>query len=158
MGMIMSSDLPADPGTYLLLLRSYTGGVVRIGALGELRLCEGYYVYVGSARGAGGLRTRVARHLRGVSRPHWHIDYLRQRSEPAAVWFRTGRVRCEHQWARLLALVPVLDPALPRFGASDCRCGTHLYFSPAPPSLQSLRDWLSDHRVTMASRGCPVPT
>jgi Uri superfamily endonuclease len=153
----MSSDLPADPGTYLLLLRSRNGGAVRIGALGELRLCDGYYVYVGSARGPGGLRGRVARHLRGVSRPHWHIDYLRRRSEPAAVWFRTGRVRREHRWARLLASVPMLDPALPRFGASDCRCRTHLYYSPAPPSLQCLREWLSDHRVT-TGRGGLLPT
>jgi Uri superfamily endonuclease len=64
-------------GTYAIVLRSQTLGPVRIGKLGTLRLQEGFYIYVGSAFGPGGLQARIQHHLQRARRPHWHIDYLR---------------------------------------------------------------------------------
>ena len=72
--------LVANPGTYALLISSATDQLIRIGRLGTLRLKPGYYMYVGSALGSGGVRGRLAHHMRPAERPHWHIDYLRKKT------------------------------------------------------------------------------
>ncbi|MGE5336851.1 MAG: DUF123 domain-containing protein, partial [Gemmatimonadota bacterium] len=45
-----------------------------IGRLGVFDFPAGRYLYTGSAR--RNLDARIARHLRGIKRLHWHIDYL----------------------------------------------------------------------------------
>jgi len=62
-------------GLYVLVLR-VEEGVYRIGRLYHGRLPGGYYVYVGSAWGPGGLKARISRHLRRDKKPRWHIDWL----------------------------------------------------------------------------------
>ncbi len=52
------------PGTYALLLSSATDAVIRVGQLGSLRLRSGYYVYIGSALGSGGVCGRLAHYMR----------------------------------------------------------------------------------------------
>ena len=47
---------------------------LRVGRLGPIELDAGRYVYTGSAKRA--LESRIARHLRGDKKVHWHIDYL----------------------------------------------------------------------------------
>jgi len=74
----MSAMLSDEPGTYILILKSAVTRRVRVGRLGNLQLCPGYYVYIGSAFGPGGLRARIDHHQRLAKRPHWHIDYLRR--------------------------------------------------------------------------------
>ena len=66
------------PGTYALILRLDKGQKLRVGALGTVVVEPGYFAYVGSAFGPGGIAARCAHHLRTSSRPHWHIDYLRR--------------------------------------------------------------------------------
>jgi len=70
------ADFGARPGTYALLLYSASDAEIRVGRLGHMRLQSGFYVYVGSALGPGGVRARVRHHLLDSPRPHWHIDYL----------------------------------------------------------------------------------
>lgn len=144
-----SEALPSGPGTYLLVMRCRGPGTVSIGAAGELRLARGFYLYVGSACGPGGLRARVSRHLHGGARLHWHIDYLRQRIEPVATYFRSGRARREHRWSRRLAATTGLAIALSRFGASDCRCPAHLFYSPTRLSPRSLGEWIGEDRLSV---------
>ncbi|MEE8332606.1 MAG: DUF123 domain-containing protein, partial [Alphaproteobacteria bacterium] len=70
---------PAVPGAYALLIllkRRFAGN---IGALGRVDLPPGAYLYLGSARGPGGLRARLARHARRGKRLHWHVDRLTAR-------------------------------------------------------------------------------
>jgi Domain of unknown function DUF123 len=69
--------IPASPGTYALVLRCSTTRTVRIGRIGTIRLMPGWYVYIGSAFGPGGLRARIGHHTARAARPHWHIDHLR---------------------------------------------------------------------------------
>jgi Uri superfamily endonuclease len=69
---------PAEPGTYVLLLRCSSTRAVHVGRLGTLRLRPGWYVHVGSAYGPRGLRARISHHRHRVQRPHWPIDYLRR--------------------------------------------------------------------------------
>ncbi|MEK7755214.1 MAG: GIY-YIG nuclease family protein [Acidobacteriota bacterium] len=78
--------MKADPGAYALMLRCRKEARVRVGGLGWMHLRRGFYVYLGSALGPGGVRARVARHLRPPARPHWHIDYLRANAAVEGVW------------------------------------------------------------------------
>lgn len=139
-------DLPQQPGTYILLLQECRGRRLQIGQLGPLRTREGYYLYVGSAFGPGGLRARVARHLRDEKSPHWHIDYLAPQEHWLEVWFTVHPRPVEHRTAGWLADGPGLQPARPGFGTSDCRCRTHLFFSPLKPTLEWLEGGLRDQR------------
>lgn len=73
------------------------------------------------------MRARVGRHLRGGDVRRWHIDYLRAWAHPAAVWIaRDSRRECE--WAKYLQNEVVARVIVPRFGASDCKCASHLFY------------------------------
>jgi Uri superfamily endonuclease len=90
--------ITAQPGTYVLVLRCFTTRTVGVGRIGPVRLAPGWYLYVGSAFGPGGLRARIGHHTKRSARPHWHIDYIRQDTHLESVLYRCG-VRCEHEWA-----------------------------------------------------------
>ena len=127
-------QLPAAPGTYALVLEGRAHADVTVGRWGSLQLQPGYYVYVGSAFGPGGLRARVGRHLRGAGAKHWHIDYLRDWLQPFAVWYSDADRRLEHEWAGVLAGLDALT-AVPGIGTSDCPCRAHLFRSAGTPDL-----------------------
>ena len=132
-------NLPSDPGSYVLVLRADSCAELEVGALGELRLEPGFYLYVGSALGPGGLGARLRHHAGSRARPHWHIDYLRARAAIHEIWWSIGPQRLEHEWARALARSRRLRVPLPGFGSSDCNCPAHLFFSAAEPSRAALR-------------------
>jgi Uri superfamily endonuclease len=112
----------------------FLGGRIhlRIGGLGIHSFPPGYYVYVGSA--LGGLSGRLRRHLRSEKRLHWHIDYLLQKAAVAQIWYAIGSDRLECKWNAILRNLPGATRSIPGFGASDCRCPSHLtYFRVSPP-------------------------
>jgi Uri superfamily endonuclease len=124
------------PGTYALILNlPQSVADVRIGRLGRFHCPAGWYAYVGSARGPGGLAARLARHLRLLKPLHWHIDYLRIHASPIEVWYVTGTRRWECDWARVLLGLSGASAPVSRFGASDCRCAAHLAHFAMPPDL-----------------------
>lgn len=133
----------AETGTYVLVLSARATGIVRVGRLGRLRLQSGFYVYVGSAHGSGGVRGRLMHHFEPSIRPHWHIDYLRRHTSLEEVWYCYDRVSREHQWAQCLGTRVGASIPLAGFGASDCQCESHLYFFRSRPSrnafVRSLR-------------------
>jgi Uri superfamily endonuclease len=137
------AEVESEPGTYALVLSAGANGLVRIGRLGRLRLQSGFYVYVGSALGSGGVRGRLLHHLRPAKRPHWHIDHLRRHTVLKEVWYGLDPVSREHQWARCLDTLPGASIPLAGFGASDCKCASHLYLFADRPSknafVRSLR-------------------
>ncbi|MBA1149049.1 GIY-YIG nuclease family protein [Ectothiorhodospiraceae bacterium WFHF3C12] len=117
------------PGSYLLVLRLVTPRTVTVGRLGSVAFPAGLHVYAGSARGPGGVAARLGRHLRGTGRRRWHVDYLRVECTVAFAAFSTGEAGRECPWARLL--VELGGHEVSRgFGASDCRCPTHLLAFP----------------------------
>ena len=88
-------------------------------------LSAGRYVYAGSAYGPGGLRARVARHLRPAKKPHWHIDRLTAAGRVIDWIAVPGGDEC-HILAAALTLPGATVPK-PGFGSSDCRtCPAHL--------------------------------
>ena len=123
------ASLPAVAGSYVLEFHLGASIALRVGRLGTVLLGPGRIRYYGSARGPGGVRARVARHLRPAQRrQHWHVDALTRRVPVARVAFTTTWIECEllrddldsGRWQ-----VPVTG-----FGSSDCRsCPAHLLAS-----------------------------
>ncbi|MFN8471432.1 MAG: GIY-YIG nuclease family protein [Anaerolineae bacterium] len=127
--------LPAAPGVYALRLNLHTPCQVFVAGRG-VSLPAGDYIYVGSARGTGGLRARLGRHLSGSGRPHWHVDALRGHAQFSGAYYCVAAVPLECQWVRALLTLPGVSAPAPGFGASDCRagCPAHLLLSVAPPA------------------------
>ena len=135
----MLDDMDARPGTYALILRCESAARVRIGRLGVLAATRGYYIYIGSAFGPGGLAPRLAHHQRTPTRPHWHIDYLRTHARLIEIWFTQDAQPREHLWADLIGAARGATIPLPGFGCSDCRCRSHLFHFARRPSLAAFR-------------------
>ena len=133
----MDIELPEDKGTYILLARLNQAKRLEIGRLGEFDLIPGFYAYVGSAHGAGGLRARIQHHLESRADPHWHIDYLLRWAVPVEVWYAAADRKLEQDWAEFLEQSPLFHKAIPRFGASDYRRSrtTHLFYAKRRPSF-----------------------
>jgi len=132
-----------DPGTYALILQCYASEAIQVGRWGQLDLQPGYYIYVGSAFGAGGVRARVSRHLRTGKRKHWHIDFLRAHARPVEAWVSYEAVHLEHTWAGILLDMPGMTP-IRGFGCSDCRCSSHLAFTRGDPDFATFTKSLGD--------------
>jgi Uri superfamily endonuclease len=128
-----------QPGTYALVMRCSSDQRLEIGKLGRLRVRPGFYVYVGSAFGPGGLKARIAHHLKISERPRWHIDYLRPSMDPTEIWFTYDSSHREHQWAGVLTRIGGGTVPFSGFGASDCRCESHLTFFSSRPSGTGFR-------------------
>ena len=123
--------LPALPGTYALILRLDRPLVLAAGRLAPAALSPGLFVYAGSARGPGGLRGRVSRHLRADKKLHWHIDALAALVPIVRVWYVESAERRECLWAGALRALPGVTVPSAGFGASDCSCDAHLLALPA---------------------------
>jgi len=123
----------SQPGTYLITLESRSRQSITVGRNSVIKINPGYYCYVGSAFGPGGVLARVRRHCRISEHKHWHIDYLREATSPTCVWFNHSSTRREHRWAGALGQLPDAEP-LHGLGCTDCDCPAHLYYFPAPPT------------------------
>jgi len=162
-----------DSGYYLVLLYLPADRSVETGALGSIHYRRGWYVYVGSAQ--RGLTARINRHRRkGRKKKHWHIDYFREacqwvgafpirepapvRVGPAGVGARStdpGMIDREEVINReeeiAAAFESLADLAVPRFGASDSRRASHLFWFREDPRLSRLfvETLLHHRRVTL---------
>ncbi len=125
--------IPEGPGTYVLLLYLLEKRIIEVGKLGRVRFTAGWYAYVGSAMGPGGVASRVKRHLKANKSKHWHIDYLRPVTRITGIWVGQGRKVREHLWASRLGQTPLMGEPVDGFGCSDCSCAAHLYFFPQEP-------------------------
>lgn len=131
-------ELPTGPGTYALLLAVPERSRLDVGRLGRLDFDAPFYLYTGSARGPGGLAARLGHHLRPAARPHWHIDLLRRAAAVQEVWFTCDPRRLECHWASAAGSLRDAAP-VPGFGASDCRCRSHLFALPRLPRRAAFR-------------------
>jgi Uri superfamily endonuclease len=128
----------SKPGTYVLVLRSERREEIAVGSWGSLRVEPGYYLYVGSAFGPGGVQARVGRHLRKSKPRRWHIDYLRELTVPVSVWCSYAPDRLEHEWAHTIGEVAGVS-CIRGFGSSDCRCAGHLFVTSDRPDATNWR-------------------
>ena len=123
-------------GTYILILRLSVPAALTVGRLGMFLFPAGWYAYVGSAFGMGGLQGRIKHHLAHGKHLHWHIDYLTQAAVIDEIWYLANETRYEHIWVSLLATLPDSSIPVKRFGASDCKCLSHLFYFPARPAFE----------------------
>lgn len=130
--------LPVKSGTYALWLHLPQLQNLTVGKLGRFTFPAGDYIYLGSARGPGGLRARLGRHLSGNGQSHWHIDYLRNIASVRGFGFviqgkdKASEILTECDWSQKLAVIPNANILIPGFGASDCYsgCSAHLVYFP----------------------------
>lgn len=116
---------PPVAGVYVIELSLTRGRSFEVGALGRVRLEAGTYLYVG--RALRGLPARLARHCRHGKQPRWHIDYLSNAAEVTAAWAWPPDATLE---CLVAAALRTRHEAVPRFGATDCGCGGHLFRAP----------------------------
>ena len=119
-------------GSYILLVRLAAGKDILIGKLGHISFLKASYAYVGSAM--NGFRTRLAHHLREEKKLHWHIDYLLKETEIEEIILCQAEKKIECNLAQALAGE---FQFIPGFGASDCRCQSHLYFADEKDKLKA---------------------
>ncbi|MDP7038783.1 MAG: GIY-YIG nuclease family protein [Myxococcota bacterium] len=143
---VFLEQIPKKPGRYVLLLWLAKSTPLRAGALGQYAFPRGWYTYVGSAYGSGGLHARLKRHWRNDQKKalHWHIDYLRRACALREIWWQTGRHGKECLWGKRLSQMPQARIIAPRFGSSDCRCSTHLLSFPNKNFAKSCALGLTD--------------
>ena len=116
-------------GTYCLCINVEDDITINVGALGETNFQRGSYIYVGSALKS--LIPRLDRHLKHSRGEHdvthWHIDYLLREPlvsiESICMNDNGEKLECV-----MAALVAGHGEPVPRFGCSDCRCISHLYY------------------------------
>lgn len=118
----------SEAGTYAVIFQCHSKAKQQVGQWGMMSLRKGYYVYVGSAFGPGGVKARVSHHCCNTKKPNWHIDYLRKFMRPVNVWYTCDPRRLEHRWAKVFLKNNVMSP-FRGFGCSDCDCYSHLFFT-----------------------------
>lgn len=138
-------------GVYCLQIRLDTPKTLHIGALGNIDFRAGYYIYVGSALGSGGL-SRVSRHIRfyreHYRKPKWHIDYLTMHAVLEKTYCTETEERLECELASAVG-----GDCVPRFGCSDCDCTSHLYYRPTSPehdirtAFKKIKATITEHQV-----------
>lgn len=128
----------------MLYVKSLTQ--IQVGKLGVFHFKRGYYAYVGSAMGPGGLSARLRHHLKVAVRPHWHIDYLRREAVVKEVWVSRRSDCREHVWADKLMHMKTASIPAPGFGSSDCSCATHLFYFQKRPGFGKT-EVLSTNRI-----------
>ena len=155
----MAMELPEAKGTYVLIASMAQMKRVGFGSLGAHGIVPGFYAYVGSAFGSGGLRARIGHHLESTAEPHWHIDYLLGVAEPIEVWYTTENQKLEHHWADLLENAPQFRIPIPRFGSSDYHRSrsSHLFFSKRRPAFRWFQQQLQEHFEGVLAEQCVIP-
>lgn len=124
-------ELPSRPGAYVFAIALPRALMAAVGGR-RTPLAPGVYVYCGSARGPGGLRARLSRHMRRGKRLRWHIDRLTERGVVIGSWTFERDTECD-----LVARLSGFPIAVPGFGSSDCRrCQSHLLRCDAAPERE----------------------
>ncbi len=80
-----------------------------------------------------GLDARIRRHLSREKKLFWHIDYVLEHARIVEVWTHRGKRRLECAWAARVLAQPNARVIAKRFGASDCRCPSHLVYLTSHP-------------------------
>jgi Uri superfamily endonuclease len=155
--MVLKEASPIDnaKGTYILILKADTTKHIQVGRLGKMALRPGFYLYVGSAFGAGGLKARLDHHLKRVTKAHWHIDYLRRYAQVIEVWYTTDAIRREDQWVAHMTMLPKISVAYAGFGASDSKAASHLFVSTQKPDFAQfckVTQYVANHAPIHISR------
>lgn len=114
--------IPRQPGAYVLAIELHRPIALVLPKRAPAPLASGCYFYCGSAKGPGGLRARIGRHMCRGKPIRWHIDNLTEAGHVLGAWTIGGGDECQ-----LVASLSHLPMPIDGFGSSDCRsCRSHL--------------------------------
>ncbi len=117
-----AEDIPSRAGAYVLALALDRAVAIALPGKPPTRLARGLYLYCGSAKGPGGLKARIGRHMRRGKTVRWHIDHLTENATVLGAWTFEDASECT-----LAAALSHLPTPIAGFGSSDChRCRSHL--------------------------------
>ena len=125
-------------GIYLLYIRLKESQGIVIGSLGHIEFKKGFYIYIGSAK--NGITRRVSRHLNNNKKIYWHIDYLLNNdlTDIRSVYYIEGNSYSECDISSIfLDFLGQCSYPVKKFGCSDCRCISHLYYFSRPFDFES---------------------
>ena len=114
-------------------------------------LQRGWYLYMRSTFGPGGLGARLRRHLRTDKTKYWQLDTLVAHCGVAEIWYRCEIRHLESIWAQ--ALLSHQDTVIPLagFGASDSRGSSRLVWVCSGKEVNRVR------RILGARRSISIP-
>ena len=113
-----------DKGLYIAIFNLPAKKRILVGRLGSFVFERGYYFYVGSAQ--RNLSLRLKRHAEKKKPLRWHIDYLSVKADMLGAIIIPKSKAYECRIAKELG--NLFKQAVNSFGASDCRCGGHLFY------------------------------
>jgi Uri superfamily endonuclease len=137
--------ISSKKGTYVLILYLSKDENLNIGKLGHFSFESGFYAYIGSAFGPGGIDARLKHHLNPSRNPNWHIDYFKAVAEVKEIWFIEGERYFEHLLANILQEMEGVSVPVKNFGATDCHCETHFFKFDKYKDLQSFKRSIKDN-------------
>ena len=101
-----AEDAPTLPGAYVLIIELAEPIEVTLRGKPKTILQGGRYLYCGSAKGSGGIRARLSRHMRPDKMIHWHVDLLTDAGRVTGAWTFPGRDECELVWRACRTYLP----------------------------------------------------
>lgn len=123
-------------GAYILILKLNSNKNIKVGALGKIKFKKGFYCYVGSAIGNLTIEKRCKRHLIKHKKMRWHINYLRKEAIISKIVIFPSDKKIECKIAK--AFLEFSDGFVTKFGSSDCKCISHLFYFKSERSLYNL--------------------
>ena len=110
---------------YVLVIKVAKQCTITVGALGELVFKKGIYAYVGSSQ--SNFHQRIKRHRRKEKKLFWHIDYLlkNKKVNVSKIFFKKA---FKTEECKLATSISKTGKVIARFGSSDCKCISHLYY------------------------------
>ena len=117
-----ADEAPSLPGAYAMAIELTDKAAVMLSGRLPIALPAGRYLYCGSAKGRGGLKARLSRHMRRGKSVRWHVDQLTEQGFVIGAWIFPGGDEC-----RLVQICSHLPMPIAGFGSSDCAtCRSHL--------------------------------
>ena len=74
--LLKADEAPSLPGVYAMAIEFADAVAVTLSGQPPITLPAGRYLYCGSAKGPGGLKARLSRHMRRGKSVRWHVDQL----------------------------------------------------------------------------------
>ncbi|MBO8182980.1 MAG: GIY-YIG nuclease family protein [Archaeoglobus sp.] len=130
----------ARKGAYVLILENQGSKLIRIGKR-KLYFEKGYYIYCGSAM--NNLEKRIERHFSKEKKLRWNIDYLSVKIRPITAFGIISEEKIECWLSKELS--KIFDE-FDEFGAADCSCKTHLFYSQSNP-LKRIEQFLNERSL-----------
>jgi Uri superfamily endonuclease len=119
---LKADEAPSLPGAYAMAIEFADTVVVMLSGRPPIALPAGRYLYCGFAKGPGGLKARLSRHMRRGKSVRWHVDQLTEQGLVIGNWVFPGGDECG-----LVQMCSHLPMPIAGFGSSDCAtCRSHL--------------------------------